>query len=51
MTTIDVAIVGRAITIREAIQKRSQVSIYKTDTKNVAKSLGATTFAIAKLKG
>ena len=51
MTTIDVAIVGRAITIREVIQKRCHVSIYKTDTKNEAKSLGATTFAIEKLKG
>ena len=32
-TTIAVAIVGRTITIWEAIQKRSQEPIYKTHTK------------------
>ena len=30
--------------IRGAVQKRSNESIYKTDTKNVAKRLRATTF-------
>ena len=43
MTTIAVAIVGRAITIWEAIQKRSHDPIYKTYTKNEAKGLIATT--------
>ena len=46
-TTIAVAIVGRAITKWEAIQKRSHEPIYKTHTKNKAKRLRATTFAIA----
>ena len=36
-TTIAVTIVGRAITIWEAIQKRSHEPIYKTHTKNEAK--------------
>ena len=49
-TTIAVAIVGRAINIWEAIQKRSYEPIYKTHTKIEAKNLRATTFAIAKLK-
>jgi hypothetical protein len=44
------AIVGRAITIWEAIQKRSHESIYKTHKKVEAKRLRATTFAIAKLE-
>ena len=38
-----VVIVGRAITIWEAIQKRSHVPIYKTYTKNEANGLRATT--------
>ena len=42
-TTIAVAIVGRAITVWEAIQKRSRESIYKTYTKIEAKGLRATT--------
>jgi hypothetical protein len=33
VTTFAVAIVGRAITIWEAIQKRSHEPIYKTNTK------------------
>ena len=37
MTTIAVAIVGRAITIHGAIQKRSHEPIYKPNTKIVAK--------------
>ena len=45
-----VAIVGRAITIWEAIQKRSHEPIYKTHTKIEAKRLRATTFAITKLE-
>jgi hypothetical protein len=47
--TIAVAIVGRAITIWEAIQKRSRERIYKTHTKIEAKRLRAT-FAIAKME-
>ena len=47
-TTIAIVIVGRAITIRRAIQKRSHESIKKNDTKNEAKRLRTTTFAIAK---
>ena len=47
-TTIAVAIVGRAITIQETIQKRSHEPIYKTYTKIKAKGLRATT--IAKLE-
>ena len=50
MTTIAVAIVRRAITILEAIQKRSHEPFYKTHTKIEAKKLKATTFAIAKLE-
>ena len=50
MTTIAIAIIGRAITIWEAIQKRSHEPIYKTYTKNEAKGLRATTFAIAILE-
>ena len=50
MTTIAVAIVGRAITIWEAIQKRRHEPIYKTYTKIEAKRLRATTFPIAKLE-
>jgi hypothetical protein len=50
VTTIAVAIVGRAITIWEAIQKRSHEPIYKTHTKIEAKRLRATTLAIAKLE-
>ena len=49
-TTIAVAIVRRAITIWEAIQKRSHEQIYKTHTKIEAKRLRVTTFAIAKLE-
>jgi hypothetical protein len=47
---IVVAIVGRAITIWEAIQKRSHQTIYKTHPKIEAKRLRATTFVIAKLE-
>ena len=43
-TTIALAIVERAITIWEVIQKRSHELIYKIDTKNEAKILRATTF-------
>jgi hypothetical protein len=50
MTTIYVTIVGRAITILQAIQKRSHEPIYKTHAKIEAKRLKATTFAIAKLE-
>ena len=42
-TTIAIAIVGRTITIWEAIQKRSHEPINKTYTKNEAKGLRATT--------
>jgi hypothetical protein len=42
-TTIAIAIVRRAITIWEAIQKRSHEPITKTYTKNEAKGLRATT--------
>ena len=42
-TTIAVAIVGRAITVWEAIQKRSHEPIYKTYTKIEAKGLRSTT--------
>ena len=38
-----VAIVERAITVKEAIQKRSHEPIYKTNTKIEAKELRATT--------
>ena len=48
--TFAVAIVGRAITIWEAIQKRSHEPIYKTHTKTEAKRLRSTTFAIAKFE-
>ena len=50
LPTIAVAIVGRAITVWEAIQKRSHEPIYKTYTKIKAKRLRATTFGIAKLE-
>ena len=43
-----IAIVGRAITIWRAIQKRSNESMCKTDTKNGTKSLRATFFATEK---
>ena len=49
-TTIADAIVGRALTIWKAIQKRSHEPINKTHTKIEAKRLRATTFAIAKLE-
>ena len=42
-TNIAVAIVGRAISIWEAIEKRSHEPIYKIYTKNEAKGLRATT--------
>jgi hypothetical protein len=42
-TTIAVAKVGRALTVWEAIQKRSHEPIYKTYTKIEAKGLRATT--------
>jgi hypothetical protein len=42
-TTIAIAIVGRAITVWEATQKRSHVPIYKTYTKIEAKGTRATT--------
>ena len=46
-----IAIVGRAITIWRAIEKRSHAPIYKTNAKNIIiKGLGATTFAVAKLE-
>ena len=45
-----VAIVGRVLTIWEAIQKKSHEPIYKTYTKIEAKRLRATNFAIAKLE-
>ena len=45
-----IAVVWRAITIWEAIQKRSHEPIYKTHTKIEAKRLRATTVAIAKLE-
>ena len=47
---IAVAIVGRAITIWEAIQKGSHEPIYKTHTIIKAKRLRATTSAIVKLE-
>ena len=49
-TTIAIAIVGRAITIWEAIQKRGHEPIYKTKQKMEAQRLRATTFAIEKLE-
>ena len=49
-TTIAVAIVGRAITIWEAMQKRSHEPIYKIYTKNEAKGLRATTLLSQSLK-
>jgi hypothetical protein len=48
--TIAVAIIGRAITIWEAIHKRNHEPIYKTYTKFEAKRLRVTTIAIAKLE-
>ena len=50
-TTNAVAIVGRAKTIWEAIQKRSHESIYKTYTKIEAKRLRAITKLGAFFKG
>ena len=50
MTTFAVTIVGRVVTIREAIQKRSHEPIYKTYAKVEAKRLRATTFAIGKFE-
>ena len=49
-TTVTIAIVGIAITIQRAIEKRSHESMCKTDTKGEAKRLRTTTFALAKLK-
>ena len=49
-TTIAVAIVGRGITLWEAIMKRNHEPIYKTYKKIEEKRLRATTFAIAKLE-
>ena len=46
-TNIAVAIVWRAITVLEAIQKRNHEPIYKTYTKIEAKRLRATTIAVA----
>ena len=43
-------IVGSVITIQRAIQKRSYDNIYKPDTKNEAKRLRATIFAITELE-
>ena len=43
-------IVGRAMNLKRSTQKRSKESIYKTDTKNEAKRLRVTTFAIAILE-
>ena len=48
--SITFSIVGRLITIWEATQKRSHEPILKTNTKNEAKRLRATTFAITKLE-
>ena len=46
-----VAIVGRAITVWEAIQERSHEAIYKTHIIQFeAKRLRVTTFAIVKLE-
>ena len=45
-----VSIVGRAITIWEAIKKRSNEPIYKTDTSNEAKRLRATTVVWGAIK-
>ena len=45
-----VALIVRAITIWEAIQKRSHEPNYKTHTKIEVKTLRATIFAIAKLE-
>ena len=44
------SIIGKAINIWRAIQKRSYEPIYKFNAKNKAKRLRATTFAIAKLE-
>ena len=41
LPTIAIAIVGRAITVWEALQKRSHETIYKTCTKIEAKGLRA----------
>ena len=48
-TTIAIAIVGRAITIWEAIQKRSHEPIYKTNTK-IETEIKSDNFAIANLE-
>ena len=50
VTTIAVAIVGRAIAIWEAIQKRSHEPIYKTYTKIEARGLRATTLLLQSWK-
>ena len=50
MTTIENALVERVITLWGTKQKRSDEPMYKTNAKNEAKRLIATTFAIAKLK-
>ena len=50
MITIDVAIVGRAITIQEAIQKRSYEPINKTITKYQTKRIIATISNNVKLE-
>ena len=47
-TTIAIIMFGRAIAIWE--KKRSHGPIYKVNTKNYAKRLGAATFTIKKLK-
>ena len=44
------AIVGRAITIWKAIQKRRHEPVYKTNTRNEANTLRATTFDIKKME-
>ena len=49
MTTIAVAIFGRAITIWEAIQKRSHEPIYKTNKKNWSKEIKSDNFCYRKV--
>ena len=49
-TTITIAIVGRMITIRRAIEKRHHEPIYKPDTKKLRKEVKSEKFAIAKLE-
>ena len=46
VSTIAIVIVGRAITIRRAIQKRRNEPMYKYEVKR----LNVTTFAISKLE-